>query len=196
MTGTDGRRTVTASKDWASPPKVVVENQLFRFIASAPLDVEEASEILGAKRLGPHALYAHDRPRCTIMVDDHGRLIVHGLHRVEAARGVAREVLLLLDRSEEDLRMEPGPIASSFDLGRPIKLDVVSEALADAGVAHDEALGCLRLDDDRHDLEILLWDNGRAVVPRARHPNLVAMAAVHWRTIIEKCDGFVPVLVG
>ena len=32
------------------------------------------------------------------------------------------------------------------------------------------------------DLELLIWPNGRCIALNARHPNMVAMAAVHWRS--------------
>jgi len=30
-------------------------------------------------------------------------------------------------------------------------------------------------------LELLIWPSGRCVALNARHPNMVAMAAVHWK---------------
>ena len=45
----------------------------------------------------------------------------------------------------------------------------------------DERLGCLRLEDTRHDLE-LIWPTGRCVALNARHPNMVTMSAVHWKS--------------
>jgi len=46
----------------------------------------------------------------------------------------------------------------------------------------DDRLGCLRIQDSRHDLELLIWANGRCVALNARHPNMVAMSAVHWKS--------------
>lgn len=174
---------------------MTVETQLFRFVPDDPIPLDLALELLEARRLGDYALHALETPRCTIVIDPMGRIIVHGLHRPEAARAVATEVLVLLGRPQEQPRMEPGPIVASFDYEQPVQLERLADRLG-AMAEHDERLGCLRLDDDRHELEVLLWENGRAIVPRARHPNLVAMAAVHWRGLIEEHGAFVEVLVG
>jgi len=37
------------------------------------------------------------------------------------------------------------------------------------------------LNDTRHDLELLIWADGKWVALNARHPNMVAMSAVHWK---------------
>ena len=48
----------------------------------------------------------------------------------------------------------------------------IKETQAAAKVPHDE----------RHDLVLYVWSNGKCIVTEGRHPKMVAMAAVYWRT--------------
>jgi TATA-box binding protein (TBP) (component of TFIID and TFIIIB) len=52
-----------------------------------------------------------------------------------------------------------------------------------AGEGHyDDRLDCGIIHDERHDLILYVWSNGKCVVTEGRHPKMVAMAAVYWRT--------------
>jgi TATA-box binding protein (TBP) (component of TFIID and TFIIIB) len=161
---------------------VRVENLLVRFAPSPPVDLEEAIERLGGVRNGDVIIKMLDAPRATLIIDAHGRIIVHGTHRIEAARAAAKEMLLRLGRDDSGLVAELGPIVASFNFGETIPIHNIRADLGSGTTSIDENLGCMRLNDTRHDLELLIWPNGRCVALDARHPNMVAMAAVHWKS--------------
>jgi hypothetical protein len=56
---------------------------------------------------------------------------------------------------------------------------------------YDERLGCSIIEDSRHNLTLHVWPNGRCIVPNARHQNIVAMAAVYWRTQLKDDNLFI-----
>tara|TARA_Y100000758_G_scaffold249251_1_gene185392 strand:+ start:145 stop:681 length:537 start_codon:yes stop_codon:yes gene_type:complete len=170
-------------------PQVQVENQLIRFIPSTPIDPEKAVNDLGASRSGDYVIHALESPRATILVDKKGRIVVHGTVQPQAARAAVREFLLRMGDSDEGLSSEKGPVIASFDFGRGIEIERVPIYADEAKL--DSALGCLRINDQRHDLELLVWPNGRAITTNSRHANLVAMAAIHWRDKFESEGLFV-----
>ena len=90
-------------------------------------------------------------------------------------------MLLRMGRDDSGLVTELGPIVASFDFGEPIDIANVRMNLGSGTSSMDDRLGCLRLKDTRHDLELLIWASGRTVALNARHPNMVAMSAVHWK---------------
>ena len=122
-----------------------------------------------------------DAPRATLIIDAEGRIVVHGTHRIEAARAAAKEMLLRMGRDDSGLVAELGPIVASFDFGEEIPIHNIRMNLGSGTSSVDDRLGCLRIDDTRHDLELLIWPSGRCVALKARHPNMVAMSAVHWK---------------
>jgi TATA-box binding protein (TBP) (component of TFIID and TFIIIB) len=162
--------------------EVRVENLLVRFSPSPPVDLEEAIERLGGVKNGDVIIKMLDAPRATLIIDEEGRIIVHGTHRIEAARAAAKEMLLRMGRDDSGLVAELGPIVASFDFGEDVPINNLRMNLGSGTTSLDERLGCLRLNDTRHDLELLIWADGRCVALNARHQNMVAMAAVHWKS--------------
>ncbi|MCH1527948.1 MAG: hypothetical protein L7S49_07015 [Candidatus Poseidoniaceae archaeon] len=160
---------------------VRVENLLVRFTPSPPVDLEEAVERLGGVKNGDVIIKMLDAPRATLIIDAEGRIVVHGTHRIEAARAAAKEMLLRMGRDDSGLVAELGPIVASFDFGEEIPIHNIRMNLGSGTSSVDDRLGCLRIDDTRHDLELLIWPSGRCVALKARHPNMVAMSAVHWK---------------
>ena len=73
--------------------EVRVENQLVRFVCPEPVGHQEMIEQLDAQPSGNVVIKALENPRATIIVDEEGRIIVHGVHRVEAATAAAKEVI-------------------------------------------------------------------------------------------------------
>ena len=165
----------------AANMEVRVENLLVRFKPTPPVDLEEAVERLGGVVNGDVIIKMLDAPRATLIIDSEGRIIVHGTHRIEAARAAAKEMLLRMGRDDSGLVIELGPIVASFNFGEEIPIHNIKMNLGSGTSSIDERLGCLRLNDTRHDLELLIWENGRCVALNARHPNMVAMSAVHWK---------------
>lgn len=160
--------------------EVRVENQLVRFVCPEPVGHQEMIEQLDAQPSGNVVIKALENPRATIIVDEEGRIIVHGVHRVEAATAAAKEVLLRLGRDDTGLISEPGPVIASFDFPVRFNFQNVKSKLGSGKTKFDDRLGCLRVEDTRHDLELLIWPSGRCVALQATHPNIVAMAGVHW----------------
>ena len=85
---------------------VRVENILVRFSVSPPIDLEEAVERLGGVKNGDVIIKALDAPRATLVIDAQGRIIVHGTHRIGAARAAAKEMLLRMGRDESGMTTE------------------------------------------------------------------------------------------
>ena len=161
--------------------EVRVENLLVRFTPTPAVDLEEAIERLGGVRNGDVIIKMLEAPRATLIIDAKGRIIVHGTHRIEAARAAAKEMLLRMGRDDSGLVAELGPIVASFDFGDSVPIHNIRSNLGSGTTSIDERLGCMRLNDTRHDLELLIWPTGKCVALEARHPNMVAMAAVHWK---------------
>ena len=68
---------------------VRVDNLLVRFTPTPAVDLEEAVERLGGVVNGDVIIKMLDAPRATLIIDAEGRIIVHGTHRIEAARAAA-----------------------------------------------------------------------------------------------------------
>ena len=161
---------------------VRVENQLVRFAAQQPVDQAAVVAQLGGVETGGVGIKVIDNPRATIVIDGDGKIVVHGTHRVEAARAAAKEFLLRMGLDESGLHTELGPVVASFEFG--VTLDVtkmVGNLGAGEGV-YDERLGAAIIEDTRHNLTLHIWPNGKCVATEARHPNMVAMAGVYWKS--------------
>jgi len=158
---------------------VTVENQLVRFIAPQPIDGNAVVEHLQGQRVGKMVIKALRRPRATLVIDPEGRITVHGTHRIEAARDAAKELLLRLGKDDTGLKTELGPIIASFFFKTPIKVQSIVGQLG-AGEGHyDDRLDCGIINDERHDLVLHVWGNGRCVVTEGRHPKWL-----QWRPYI------------
>ena len=92
--------------------EVRVENLLARFTPTPRVDLEEAVERLGGVVNGDVIIKMLDRPRATLIIDSEGRIVVHGTHRIEAARAAAKEMLLRMGRDDSGLVTELGPIVA------------------------------------------------------------------------------------
>jgi hypothetical protein len=101
--------------------------------------------------------------------------------------------MLRLGRSDVGLTSEIGPLVASFDYERPVRVTEFEDKFPEA--SYDSRLDCIRIDDERFDLQLLLFSNGRGLVVRARHVNLVEMAAMRWASRIEEEKLFVEVLL-
>ena len=161
---------------------VTVENQLVRFVPPEPINAEAVVEQLNGQRVGKMVIKALRRPRATLVIDPEGRITVHGTHRVEAARDAAKELMLRLGKDDTGLKTELGPIIASFYFNTPINVQSIVGPLGAGEGQYDERLDCGIIKDDRHDLLLHIWENGRCVVTEGRHPKMVAMAAVYWQS--------------
>ena len=98
----------------ASGVDVRVENQLVRFVPTSPVDHEAVISQLAGQKNGNIVVKALEKPRATIIIDEAGRIVVHGTHRVEVARAAAKELLLRLGLDDTGLQTELGPVIASF----------------------------------------------------------------------------------
>ena len=177
--------------DESKAPEVRVENQLVRFTHADPIDQEIVLSKLSGQRSGDYILIQLQVPRATILIDSRGRIIVHGTKRLQIARAAAKEVLLRMGRSDDGLSTEMGPVQASFQFYSGLTFDGLEDALYPAILERDSRLDCMRIQDRRHEMELLLWENGKAVALGATHANLVAMSAVYWRSKIAAAGLFV-----
>ncbi len=167
---------------------VRVENQLVRFVPQSPVDHDAVVSQLSGQKNGDIVIKALDKPRATIVIDEAGRIVVHGTHRVEAARAAAKELLLRLGLDDSGLQTELGPVIASFNLDKGVKVEAMNKQFTGGNSVYDERLGCAIIQDTRHNLRLYIWANGKCVASDARHPNMVAMSAVFWKTQLKDND--------
>lgn len=170
---------------------VRVENQIVRFVTKQAIDQELVVAQLAGHRSGDIVIKALEKPRATLVIDSAGRIIVHGTHRVDAARAAAKELLLRLGMDDSGLQTELGPVIASFNFENSIKVESLDFDLSSGKANFDQRLGCAIINDTRHNLKLYIWPNGKCVATDARHPNMVAMSAVYWKGQFEEMQYFV-----
>jgi TATA-box binding protein (TBP) (component of TFIID and TFIIIB) len=170
--------------------RVVVENQLVRFIPQTPVSQNDVVDILNGQRNGDVVIKIVDSPRATIMVDKEGRITVHGTYKTDVARSVARQFLLRLGMDDKGLRTENGPIQASYQFDCGFHVAKMNTTIGESTLEFDQRLGGCRIDDQRHNLTMLLFANGMCVVTSARHHAMVDIAVRYWRSTLEE-HGFV-----
>ncbi len=156
-----------------------IENQLFRFTPSSTLDPQRIIDEIGGKRSGRYVTLSLVAPRATLLIDQDGKIIVHGCRKQDLAHLAAKEVMLRLGEDESGMTFEIGPVVASFDFETTVSLEGVPDLYPEA-VMNPE-LDCLQIDDSRHEIKFLLFRNGRGIATEARHGKLVAMAARRWK---------------
>ena len=156
-----------------------VENQLFRFNPAIPLDPQRVVDELGGKRSGQYVMLSLVAPRATLLVNHEGKIIVHGCRKQDLAHLAAKEVMLRLGEEESGMTFEVGPVVASFDFESTVSLEGVPDLFPEAVM--DTELDCLRIDDQKHEIKLLLFRNGRGIATESRHVKLVAMAARRWK---------------
>ena len=172
---------------------VRVVNRLVRYTSSEPIDGDEVVSQLGGKKSGKSIILALKSPRATMLIDEEGRLVVHGTSHPEVSRAAAKELLLRLGQSDSGLTTERGPLVVSFHYGQPLRTDRIQEFIPEAKM--DERLECIRINDKHHDMELLFFSNGGGVALGARSENMVSLATSHWGTRFDAERLFVDVLV-
>ena len=165
---------------------VRVENQLVRFIPKAPVSQDAVVSQLAGQKNGNIVIKALDKPRATIIIDNEGRIVVHGTHRVEAARAAAKELLLRLGLDVSGLQTELGPVIASFNFEIGVNVVAMNKKFTGGSSIYDQRLGCAIIQDNRHNLKLYVWPNGKCVASDARHPNMVAMSAVFWKNQLQE----------
>jgi len=170
---------------------VRVENHLVRFISQTPVDQDAVVAQLGGTATGGVVIKVLDTPRATIVIDADGKIVVHGTHRVETARAAAKEFLLQMGLDDTGLTTELGPMIASFDFEETIAVESIVGELGAGDAQYDARLGCSIIEDSRHGITIHVWPNGRCIATGAHSPNMVAMAAVYWKSQFDESGYFV-----
>ncbi|MDP6906516.1 MAG: hypothetical protein QF440_03770 [Candidatus Thalassarchaeaceae archaeon] len=156
-----------------------IENQLFRFTPPMEIEQQRIIDEIGGKRTGAYVIISLRSPRATLLIDQSGRIIVHGCKKQDVAHLAAKEVLLRMGEDDSGLTFESGPVIASFDLEATVSLEKVPDLFTEA--SFDSNLDCIRIDDDQHEVQILLFRTGRGIATEARHEKLVTMAARRWK---------------
>ena len=170
---------------------VRVENQLVRFVPKSPVSHDAVISQLAGQKNGNIVVKALEKPRATIVIDEEGRIVVHGTNRVEIARAAAKELLLRLGLDESGLQTELGPVIASFNFEQAVDVEAMNKEFTGGTSTYDQRLGCAIIQDSRHNLKLYVWPNGKCVASDARHPNMVAMSAVFWKTQLQENKIFV-----
>tara|TARA_B100000945_G_C20413014_1_gene613633 strand:- start:82 stop:615 length:534 start_codon:yes stop_codon:yes gene_type:complete len=170
---------------------VRVENQLVRFVPRSPVSHDAVISQLAGQKNGNIVVKALEKPRATIVIDEEGRIVVHGTNRVEIARAAAKELLLRLGLDDSGLQTELGPVIASFNFEQGVDVEAMNKEFTGGTSTFDQRLGCAIIQDSRHNLKLYVWPNGKCVASDARHPNMVAMSAVFWKTQLQENKIFV-----
>ena len=170
---------------------VRVEYQLVRFVPKSPVSHDAVVSQLAGQKNGNIVVKALEKPRATIVIDEEGRIVVHGTNRVEIARAAAKELLLRLGLDESGLQTELGPVIASFNFEQAVDVEAMNKEFTGGTSTFDQRLGCAIIQDSRHNLKLYVWPNGKCVASDARHPNMVAMSAVFWKTQLQENKIFV-----
>ncbi len=163
---------------------VKVENQLFRYIPSVAFDRSRLVEELGAVKSGDYIIRQMKEPPVTLIIDSENGIIVHGTSRDEVARAACRELLLSQGEPESGLKTERGPITASCDFNKNIDLARAADAFS--AVAFDARLDAIRISDGRHDVELLVFRDGRAIIMQAISSSIAERAAKYWDARFER----------
>ncbi|MGB0627922.1 MAG: hypothetical protein ACPGN8_01400 [Candidatus Thalassarchaeaceae archaeon] len=142
--------------------EVSVEDQTFRFTPRDVVSRREALSLKGASQVGDEVVLERSDPRATLVFEQSGGILVHGIARPEVAKLVAREALLRLGYQEEGLMMESGPILLGFRTGRSIISSVAISRLNEASMNKD--LGAIEIAATRFGGTIILFPSGRGFV--------------------------------
>lgn len=165
---------------------VRVENQLVRFIPATPVNHDAVISQLAGQKNGNIVIKALQKPRATIIIDEAGRIVVHGTHRVEAARAAAKELLLRLGLDDSGVQTELGPVIASFNFDTGVDVESMNQEFTGGSSIYDQRLECAIIQDTRHNLKLYVWANGKCVASDARHPNMVAMSAIFWKSKLQE----------
>ena len=152
----------------------------------SPVNHDAVVSQLAGQKNGNIVVKALEKPRATIIIDEEGRIVVHGTHRVEAARAAAKELLLRLGLDESGLQTELGPVIASFNFESGVNVEAMNKEFTGGSATYDQRLGCAVIQDNRHNLKLYVWPNGKCVASDARHPNMVAMSAVFWKNQLQE----------
>ena len=80
--------------------------------------------------------------------------------------------------------LEVGDMLVSFSFGRAVMLDLAAARFTD--VKKDERVGCIRVDANRHNCSLLVFNNGHGVVIGQSSKRVAEMAVRHWAAQLDE----------
>ena len=118
-------------------------------------------------------------PPYTILIGvENGEITVHGSTKEVLARMAVSELLLGLGLPDSGLKTEIGPVTSSCSMPSSIDIERAADVLS--SVRMEEKLDAIRIADVRHELELLIFRNGRTVITDAISQRIAQRAADYW----------------
>ena len=81
-----------------------------------------------------------------------------------------KELLLRLGLDESGLQTELGPVIASFNFDTGVNVEAMNKEFTGGSATYDQRLGCAVIQDNRHNLKLYVWPNGKCVASDARHP--------------------------
>ncbi len=170
--------------------ETIVENQVFRFITSESLDSDTIVNEAGAVRSGGLLVKQMRSPPYTILIDSaSGSITVHGSTKEVLARMAVSELLLGLGLPDSGLKTEIGPVTSSCSMPHSLDLERAADALSSARM--EQRLDAIRIADMRHELEVLVFRNGRTVIVGAISQRIAQRAAEYWMKRFQRLRLFI-----
>ena len=164
--------------------EVEVEDQNFRFQSKERPTHDEALTLTGAKRVGDHVILERKRPHATLVFEESGTILVHGLARPEVAKLAVRETLLQLGLPEEGLTMEAGPVLARFTTGKAIISSVATSRLTEATL--NEEVGAVEIAATRFGGVILIFPSGKGLALGMRSRRIAQLAIETYLEILEQ----------
>ena len=165
--------------------EVEVEDQNFRFQSKERPTHDEALTLTGAKRVGDHVILERKRPHATLVFEESGTILVHGLARPEVAKLAVRETLLQLGLPEEGLTMEAGPVLARFTTGKAIISSVATSRLTEATL-NEEVGGAVEIAATRFGGVILIFPSGKGLALGMRSRRIAELAIETYLEILEQ----------
>ena len=140
--------------------------------------------LLGAKRIGDIVIIERSKPTATLVFEQTGSILVHGLARAEVAKLAVRESLLQLGLPEEGLSMESGPVLARFTSGRAVISSVATTRLSEASINED--IGAVEIAATRFGGVILIFPSGKGLAIGMRSRRIAELAIETYLEILEQ----------
>ncbi|MBD18190.1 MAG: hypothetical protein CMB13_00900 [Euryarchaeota archaeon] len=166
-------------------PKITVENQVFRYRTSVGLESERLVKEARAVLSGNLVVKQMTQPSYILLIDSaEGTITVHGAIKEDLARMAVSEFLLGLGESDGGLRTEFGPMTASCDMPAGVDLEKAVKSISEA--RYEERLDAIRIADMDHEVEILVFRNGRTIFLDALSRRISERAAEFWARRFER----------
>ena len=137
--------------------EVEVEDQNFRFQSKEKPTHDEALTLTGAKRVGDHVILERKKPHATLVFEESGTILVHGLARPEVAK---------------------------FTTGKAIISSVATSRLTEATL--NEEVGAVEIAATRFGGVILIFPSGKGLALGMRSRRIAQLAIETYLEILEQ----------